>query len=165
MHQSVFSDGKPGMRNCARVCSLLSPYLYGFPKAWYGFSGSEMIANEECMKKMIHMIGPVKWLAMAVVLGMFVSSFLVFSLVCPCDVDGFKVCVAILFGTFGRFVIGGYKYGFNPFDMICVSMVLCSAICFFGPRGLKSEGCLTAFFLMSWVAWFLCALSYLCYWI
>jgi hypothetical protein len=44
-------------------------------------------------------------------------------------------------------------------------MAVCSSICFWGRRDLKTEGCLTIFFLMAGMLWRFGGLSYLCYWL
>lgn len=101
------------------------------------------------------------WVVVAVV-EMFVLFCAVAPVVCPEDVGWFRSTVAVLCGTFGRMVIGGCHNGF--FDCFCVSMVVCSAICFWGKRGPGSLGCISTFFLFSWLLWFLYSLSYLTWW-
>ena len=103
------------------------------------------------------------WVAVTVV-EMFVLFCAVALVVCPEDVGWFRSSIAVLCGTFGRIVIGG-RYGDNfGFDCFCVSMVSCSAICFWGKRGPKSLGCISAFFLFSWFLWFFCSIAYFAYW-
>ena len=65
-------------------------------------------------------------------------------------------CIGLLVGLFD---------GSDIFDTISASMVVCSSICFLGRRDLKTEGCLTIFFLMAWMLWLFGGLSYLCYWL
>ena len=65
-------------------------------------------------------------------------------------------CIGLLVGLFD---------GSDIFDTISASMAVCSSICFLGRRDLKTEGCLTIFFLMAWMLWLFGGLSYLCYWL
>ena len=103
------------------------------------------------------------WVAMTVV-AMFVMACAVAPIVCPEGTGWFRVFIAVLCGTFGRMVIGGGHNGISGFDYFCVSMAVCSAICFWGRCSHKSEGCISAFFLFSWFLWFFGVIAYFSWW-
>lgn len=94
------------------------------------------------------------------------AAFWVAATVCADDVGWGRSFVAVLCGTFGRFVmIGRCKWGITPSDIICVSMVVCSSICFWGRRGHKSEGCISVLFVCAWGFWLIVlGLGYFAYW-
>lgn len=83
-------------------------------------------------------------------------------MVCSGDV-GFKSVLVVMCGPFGRFVIAD-KCKWGSSGVICVSMIICSTICFWGRRGPKSEGCMIVLFLLAWLSWLFLGIGYFIYW-